>query len=66
MAALTADACLGIAIGRIGLAELRPLPPGQITFIVVYALVASLLVNDLVKLALIARLRSNPRAAAVS
>ncbi len=54
--ALIADACVGVAIGALGLAELRPLPPGQMAFIIAYALVASLFVNDVVKSALLARL----------
>ncbi len=54
--ALFVDACVGIAIGSNGLAELRPLPPGQIGFIVAYAFVASLVVNDCAKLILIGRL----------
>jgi H+-transporting ATPase len=54
--ALSADAAVGTAIGAFGLAELRPLPPVQIIVIIAYALVTSLIVNDFVKSALIARL----------
>jgi len=57
IAALTADACVGIVVGSIGLAELHPLPFGRVMLVFAYAFVASLLVNDFVKLALIARLK---------
>ena len=50
IATLTTDACIGIAIGRVGLAELRPLPRGEVIFVFAYKLFASLIVNDLVKL----------------
>jgi plasma-membrane proton-efflux P-type ATPase len=53
--ALAADTCVGMWIGGHGLAELRPLPPMQIIVIFAYSLVASLLVNDFVKLALLTR-----------
>jgi magnesium-transporting ATPase (P-type) len=55
-AALTADALAGSAIGLFGLAELSPLPLGQIGFIAGYALVFSLGPNDVVKSVLIDRL----------
>ena len=45
-------------IGLHGLAELRPIAPGEGAFIVVYALACSLVANDVVKLAL---LRHNDR-----
>jgi len=54
--ALLADACVGIAIGCNGLAELRPLPPEHIGFILAYSFIASLIVNDFLKLILIGRL----------
>lgn len=54
--ALFADACAGVAIGSLGLAELQPLPAGQIAFVIGYAFVASLLVNDRIKVFLISRL----------
>ncbi len=54
-AALFADACVGVFIGIYGLAELRPLPLQQTVLIVGYALLFSLGVNDMVKLALTAR-----------
>ena len=53
--ALIADGCVGLLIGLLGVADLRPLPPGQVALIVGYAATCSLLVNDLVKLGLIAR-----------
>lgn len=53
--ALFADACAGILIGLYGLAEMRPLPFGQSLFIVGYAIVCSLGVNDLVKTVLVGR-----------
>lgn len=52
--ALIAGGCVGILIGIFGLAEMRPLPLGQSAFIVSYALVFSLLVNDFVKTMMIA------------
>jgi magnesium-transporting ATPase (P-type) len=59
--ALIADACVGAVVGGQGLAELRPLPPGQMALIIGYALICSLLVNDFVKSILIARDRDTPR-----
>ena len=47
--ALIADASVGILIGLHGLAEMKPLPPVQSGFILAYALICSLGVNDLVK-----------------
>ena len=61
VAALTADALVGLAIGFFGLAELGPLPLGQIAFIVAYALVFSLVPNDIVKSVLTERLWAGPR-----
>ena len=60
-AALSADALVGVAIGLLGLAELAPLPAGQIAFIAAYALVCSLLLNDGVKCVLTERLWIAPR-----
>lgn len=54
--ALFADGCIGAAIGAYGLAELRPLPLQQITVVIAYAFVASLIVNDFAKLMLLGRL----------
>jgi H+-transporting ATPase len=56
VAALIADALVGFAIGLFGLADLERLPPGQIVFIAGYALVCSLIPNDIVKSLLIERL----------
>ena len=53
--ALFVDACAGVLISAYGLAELRPLPLGQTTFVIGYALVFSLVINDFIKSALIAR-----------
>ncbi len=50
--ALTADACVGLAIGVYGLGDLAPLRPVQLAFIFGFALVFSLVVNDLLKVAL--------------
>lgn len=60
--ALAADGCVGVLIGTLGLGELAPLPLAQTAFIVGYALVCSLAVNDPVKLALIARHRTTAAA----
>jgi magnesium-transporting ATPase (P-type) len=51
--ALLADACVGILIGLFGLADMKPLAPAQIGAVAAYAFVAGLLVNDVVKTALI-------------
>jgi len=59
-AALLADACLGILIGAYGLADLQPLPLAQTAFIIGYAILCSLGVNDLIKSALIARYKNTP------
>ncbi|MDE2562792.1 MAG: plasma-membrane proton-efflux P-type ATPase [Sphingomonadales bacterium] len=48
-ASLFADGCLGILIGIVGLAELKPLPLAQTAVIFTYALVCSLGLNDLLK-----------------
>jgi H+-transporting ATPase len=61
VAALTADMLVGCAIGLCGLADLGPLPFGQIAFIAAYALVCSLVPNDLVKSFLTERLWTAPR-----
>lgn len=61
VAALTADALIGAAIGYFGLAELGPLPSGQIAFVAAYALVCSLFLNDIVKSVLTSRLWIAPR-----
>jgi magnesium-transporting ATPase (P-type) len=54
--ALLADACVGVTIGRYGLAELRPLPFDWTLLIIGYAFFCSLLVNDFVKTALMRRM----------
>jgi hypothetical protein len=54
-AALAADAGVGVLIGLFGLGELAPLTLAQVAFVLIYALVWSLLVNDFVKIALLAR-----------
>jgi magnesium-transporting ATPase (P-type) len=54
-AALAADAGLGVAVGSFGLGELAPLPPVQTAVVIGFAFLCSLLVNDRVKLALLAR-----------
>ena len=58
--ALAADACFGALVGALGLGQLAPLPPWQVGFVAGYALVCSLVVNDLVKLALVGRHRDPP------
>jgi len=55
MAALIADAGVGVLIGFWGLAEMKPLALAHIGLVVAYAFAASLLVNDFVKTALIGR-----------
>ncbi|HSB24698.1 MAG TPA: plasma-membrane proton-efflux P-type ATPase, partial [Burkholderiaceae bacterium] len=62
--ALAADALIGVAIAHFGLAELGPLPFEQIAFVGAYALVCSLLLNDIVKVVLTERLWTAPRRAA--
>ena len=52
--ALIADAGAGLLIGFYGLAEMRPLPLVQSAFIVGYAIICSLIVNDFVKTMMIA------------
>lgn len=53
--ALLVDAGVGLLISAYGLGELRPLPMAQTIFIIAYALIFSLAINDLIKLALLAR-----------
>jgi H+-transporting ATPase len=53
--AIASDACVGFLIGVHGLAELRPLPLGQTALIVGYTMISFLVLNDLVKTALVAR-----------
>jgi plasma-membrane proton-efflux P-type ATPase len=53
-AALVADGCAGLLIGRFGLGEMRPLPLAQSAFVLGYSFVFALLVNDLAKTMLIA------------
>jgi H+-transporting ATPase len=52
---LAADACAGVLVAAHGLAELRPLPARELAMVVGYSFVFSLLVNDVVKRALITR-----------
>lgn len=54
--ALTLDAAAGLLVGLTGLAELRPLPVHVTGLIVIYALLCSLGINDVVKTAMIARI----------
>jgi magnesium-transporting ATPase (P-type) len=54
--ALVGDALAGLAIGRFGMAELRPIPLTQTAFVIGYAALASLTINDLVKTLLIRRI----------
>jgi len=61
--ALGGDACAGVMIGLYGLAELAPLALDQTALIIGYALVCSLVVNDFVKVALIARQQNPTRTA---
>ncbi|MBI4725195.1 MAG: plasma-membrane proton-efflux P-type ATPase, partial [Rhodomicrobium sp.] len=60
--ALFADAVAGVAIGIAGLGELLPLAPAQIAFVAIYTLIFSLIFNDLVKAAFIARFWNNEAA----
>src|SRR5579864_1185580 len=53
--ALLADACVGVLIGFLGLADMKALAPAQIGLVVGYAFVFSLLVNDTIKTLLIGR-----------
>jgi hypothetical protein len=57
--ALAADACAGVVISIYGLAELAPLPLSQTVFVIAYALVCSLVINDFAKVALLARLQNS-------
>ena len=60
LAALGADILVGTALTRVGLSGLKPLPSGQMLAIFCYAMIACLLVNDLVKVASIERLCGAP------
>lgn len=55
--ALVPDGTLGLLIGVFGLGELGPLPVSQTIWIVVYAGVFSLVVNDVIKIQLLRRAR---------
>jgi plasma-membrane proton-efflux P-type ATPase len=61
--ALFADACAGVAVGTFGLGELRPLRLPEMGLIAGYSLLFSLIVNDFVKTAFIARYWTAIRAA---
>jgi H+-transporting ATPase len=54
--AMAGDGCLGLLIGAVGLAELRPLPFAETALVIVYTMVCTLGVNDTIKRALIRRL----------
>ena len=62
--ALASDACAGVLIGTYGLAELKPLPLAETAFIIGFALVCSLGVNDFVKVALIGRYQNTTEVSA--
>jgi len=53
MVALLADAITGTLLTRVGLPGLRPLPWMQTLAILAYAMVSCLLVNDVLKVAMI-------------
>jgi H+-transporting ATPase len=53
--ALFADACAGVAVGAFGLGELRPLQLPEMALIAGYSLLFSLIVNDFIKTAFLAR-----------
>jgi plasma-membrane proton-efflux P-type ATPase len=55
--ALCADAAAGLLIGAHGLAELKPLPMSETAVVVGFACVFSLVINDFIKAALMARYR---------
>ena len=55
--ALCADAAAALLVGAHGLAELKPLPLSETAVIVGFACVFSLVVNDFIKVALMARYR---------
>jgi H+-transporting ATPase len=61
--ALAGDACAGVMIGIYGLAELAPVALGQTALIIGYAFVCSLVINDFVKVALIARFQNTTKPA---
>ena len=52
---LFADACAGIAVSVFGLGELAPLPLHEMFFVIATALSCSLIFNDFIKTAFIAR-----------
>ena len=54
-AALSADACAGLAIGFFGLAKLKPISPSETALILGHSLVCSLGLNDVAKRILIER-----------
>jgi plasma-membrane proton-efflux P-type ATPase len=54
--ALMTDAFVGVLIGLIGIAELSPLPIAETVWVLGYALIFSLGINDVVKVLLIRRL----------
>lgn len=52
---LCADACAGVVVGVFGLGELAPLPPHAMLLVIASAFGCSLIVNDIIKTAFIAR-----------
>ncbi|MGE5336965.1 MAG: HAD-IC family P-type ATPase [Gemmatimonadota bacterium] len=53
--ALASDACVGLAIGLVGLGELSSMPLATTAVVIVYSMACGLIVNDRVKVALLAR-----------
>jgi H+-transporting ATPase len=54
-AGLCAEACAGVLVGTFGLGEMAPLPPFQLLVVIASAFGCSLIVNDMIKKAFIAR-----------
>ena len=54
-AGLCAEACVGVAVGVFGLGELAPLQPLELLFVIATAFGCSLIINDFIKTAFIAR-----------
>ena len=54
-AGLCAEACAGVLVGTFGLGEMAPLPPFQLLVVIASAFGCSLIVNDMIKTAFIAR-----------
>jgi len=62
--AVAANGLVGLAIGLLGLADLRPLRPGEVAFIAGWTAVCSLGPNDVLKSVLTERLWTSRRRAA--